>query len=112
MKNNKDKSKIRHSKGTIELREYFDIDDDMKNQEALEIIIMGVTKITNMSNMFQECRTLLSISDMSKLDMTKVTDISGMFSLCESLTAIPDISNWNTVNITSMAALFLFCQSI
>ena len=112
VKNNKDKCKIRHSKGTIELREYFDIDDDMKNQEALEIIIMGVTKITNMSNMFQECRTLLSISDMSKLDMTKVTDISGMFSLCESLTAIPDISNWNTVNITSMAALFLFCQSI
>ena len=62
VKNNKDKCKIRHSKGTIELREYYDIDDDMKNQEALEIIIMGVTKITNMSNMFQECRTLYIIN--------------------------------------------------
>jgi len=112
VKNNKDRCKIRHSQGTIELREYFDIDDNLKNKEILEIILVGITKVTNMNNMFQECRTLLTISDMSKLDMTKVTDISGMFSICESLTAIPDISRWNTVNITSMAALFLFCQSI
>ena len=111
MKNNKDRCKIRHPLGTMELREYFDIDDNLKNKDILEIILIGVTKITNMSNMFQECRTLLSVSDMSKLDFTKVTDISGMFSICDSLTSIPDISKWNTKNVTNMAMLFIYCQS-
>ena len=112
VKNNKDRCKIRHSHGTIELREYFDIDDNLKNKEILEIILVGITKVTNMSNMFQECRTLLSISDISKLDMTKVTDISGMFSICESLTAIPDISNWNTSNVKNISSLFGICQNL
>ena len=112
VKNNKDRCKIRHPHGTIELREYFDIDDNLKNKDILEIILIGVTKITDMSNMFQECRTLLSVSDMSKLDFTKVTDISGMFSICDSLTSIPDISKWNTKNVTNMAMLFIYCQSL
>ena len=51
VKNNKDRCKIRHSHGTIELREYFDIDDNLKNKEILEIILVGITKVTNMSNM-------------------------------------------------------------
>ena len=112
VKNNKDKCKIRHTSGTMELREYFDIDDNLKTKDFLEIILTGITSVTDMGNMFQECRTLLSISDMSKLDFSKVTNIGGMFSICDSLTSLPDISKWDTRNVTSMAALFLYCQSL
>ena len=45
VKNNKDRCKIRHSQGTIELREYFDIDDYLKNKEILEIILVGICGI-------------------------------------------------------------------
>ena len=109
---NKDKCKIRHYNGTDELKEYFDIDDNLKNKEVLEIILTGMTKITNMRHMFQECQNLLSISDISNLDFSKVTDVSGMFMICESLTSLPDLSKWNTENLTDAASIFLDCQSL
>ena len=109
---NKDKCKIRHYNGTDELKEYFDIDDNLKNKDVLEIILTGMTKITNMRHMFQECQSLLSISDISNLDVSKVTDMSGMFMICESLTSLPDLSKWNTENLTNAASIFLDCQSL
>jgi surface protein len=52
-----------------------------------------------MRDMFNGCKLLKFIPDISKWDISKVTDISGMFSACESLLSLPDISIWNTSNV-------------
>ena len=47
-----------------------------------------------------------------KWDISKVTDISSMFNKCSSLKMIPDISNWCTHNIRNMKDIFNGCLSL
>jgi len=63
-------------------------------------------EITDMSYMFYECSSLLSLPDISKWNTNKVTNISFMFSICSSLLSLPDISKWNTNNVTNMSDMF------
>ena len=42
--------------------------------------------------MFDECYSLSSLSDISKLNTSNVTDMSYMFIGCHSLLSLPDIS--------------------
>jgi len=60
-----------------------------------------------MRNMFNNCRILRSLPDISKWNTNKVTDMSGIFSSCDSLSSLPDISNWNTHNVINMNKIFL-----
>ena len=48
--------------------------------------------ITNMNSMFYGCSSLISLPDISKLDIKNVTNISSMFQGCSSLISLPDIS--------------------
>ena len=63
-------------------------------------------KIVNMSYMFDECKSLLSLPDISKWNTNNVTDMSYMFYWCEKLSSLPDISKWNTNNVTDMSWMF------
>ena len=47
-----------------------------------------------MSGIFQECKSLISIPDISKWDTKNVNDMSYLFSKCISLKSFPDISVW------------------
>ena len=38
--------------------------------------------------------------------------MSGMFSNCKSLISLPDISQWNTNNVNNMSEMFFNCYSI
>ena len=44
----------------------------------------------------------LSLPDISKWNTSKVTNMSDMFYKCSSLLSLPDISKWNTSNVTNM----------
>jgi surface protein len=61
---------------------------------------------TNFSKAFQNCSSLLSIGDLSKVPLTNVTY---MFDGCKSLTEIP---NLNTTAAISGAYMFRNCQAI
>ena len=73
------------------------------NNNKLKIKLAGINNVTNMSDMFSGCRSLLSLPDISKLNTINVTDMSHMFNDCSSISSLPDISKWNTNKVTNMA---------
>ena len=76
----------------------------------LELKLKGVSKITDMSNMFCGCISLTAVPDIDKLDTKNVISLSNIFSGCESLQSLPDISKWNTSKVIKMGHIFQKCS--
>jgi len=68
--------------------------------------------VSNMSHLFDECSSLIILPDLSKWDIKNVTNIHSMFERCFSLLSLPDISKWDTKNVTNMSNLFHGCTSL
>lgn len=68
--------------------------------------LLNTSNVTNMSNMFYNCKSLITIP---QLDTSKVTNMEGLFSRCSSLTTIPQL---NTSNVTNMHGMFRMCSSL
>ena len=111
-----------------------------KNGDCIEKVIhmCDTSKLTDMKEMFYNCKALITIEDANKWNISNVTDmqwmfngctalasldLSGwdtsnvtnmihMFDNCTALTTIGDVSTWDTSNITDMYAMFLNCQSL
>ena len=64
VKNNRDNCQIIFEDKEYKLNEYFNISDNIEDE--LKIKLRGINDITNMSCIFYECSTLLSIPDISK----------------------------------------------
>ena len=62
--------------------------------------------ITDMANMFSECRNLQTIP---LIDTSKVTDMSSMFSYCINLQTIPSL---DTSKVTNMGTMFYACYNL
>ena len=107
-----DKLKIICDDEEYKLEEYFDLKNYKKGKEILEIRLNNFSIITDMSNMFSGCSSLLSLPDINKWKVEKITDMSYMFYECSSLSSLPDISKWNTSNVTDMSYMFCFCSSL
>ena len=75
-----------------------------KELTSLDLSSFNTANVTNMSGMFQECVSLTSL-DLSSFNTEKVTDMSYMFEVCESLTSL-DLSSFNTANVTDMSSMF------
>ena len=65
-----------------------------------------------MSYMFQGCKSLSFLPDISKWNTNNVTNMSFMLNGCKSLTSLPDISKWNTNNVMNMSYMFNGCSSL
>ena len=68
------------------------------------------TTIVNMNNMFNGCKSLISINN-TKLNNFDIEDMSYMFYNCSSLKYI-DISNFNTFKVKNMSSMFQGCNSL
>jgi len=112
VKNNKDKCKIIYKEKEYELLPYFK--DVIKEDIGEELIIklIGISKITNCTNMFFGCTSLYSLPDIKNWDTGNITDMTGMFTYCRSLNPFPDISGWNTKNVKSFKNFFFYCREI
>ena len=66
--------------------------------------------VTDMSNMFYNCKTLTEL-DVSNFDTSNVTTMKSMFYNCSSLASL-DASNFNTSNVTDMSTMFYNCSSL
>ena len=106
--NNKYKIKIKINEKEEELKQYLEIKD--KDQNGIEIKLIGIEKVTNMSWIFKGCSSLLNLPDISKWNTINVTDRSCMFSDCYFLLNLPDFSKWNTNNVISMSSMFYCCK--
>jgi len=111
--NNKDKCSIQFGDKISQLSDYFYIDKKyMDNNEFLEIKLIGISDITDLSYMFSNCTSLISLIDASNWDVSKCTKMSYMFNNCKLLKTLPDLSNWNTSNVIYMDSLFKCCKSL
>ena len=82
------------------------------NKNKLEFKLKGIDNINNMSNMFYECSSLLSLSDISKWNTNNIIDMGHMFDGCSSLSSLPDISKWNinkffVINLSKIIKIYV-----
>ena len=82
------------------------------NDKLLHITLKGIENITDMSDMFRDCVSLISLYDISKWDTSKITNMRSLFRGCISLFDLRDISKWNTRNVTDMSYMFFNCFSL
>ena len=70
----------------------------------------NTSKVTNMNDMFLDCRGLTSL-DVSGWDTSKVTTMNQMFKNCTKLETL-DLSGWDTSNVTDMNGMFNSCLKL
>ena len=109
IRNNKDNCYIIINDKKYKIQEYCPI---KVKSETIKIKLIEKKIIFNMSYMFYNCPSLLSLIDISKWNAIKVKNMSYMFYNCSSLLSIPDISKWNTINVTNMNGIFRGCSSL
>ena len=82
-----------------------------RNLNYVDVNAFGDTsQVTDMSNMFNSCRSLTSL-DLSNLNTSNVIDMNSMFRGCSGLTSL-DLSSFNTSNVTDMSYMFGNCKSL
>ena len=99
---NKNKCKILFKNKIYDLQSEF----YCKKNSQLEIELIGIINITNMSHIFNSCSSLLLLPDISKWNTDKIIDMSHLFYYCSSLKSLPDLSRWKTNNVTNMSNMF------
>ena len=109
---NKNYCKIIYDEKTYDLNENFNIDNIEHNKDILKLKLKGISKITDMSNMFGICISLLEVPDIDKINAINIKNMKSLFDVCNSLISLPDISYWNTLNVDDMSDLFNNCISI
>lgn len=71
---------------------------------------LDTSGVTDMQDMFGECRSLESI-DLSSFDTSGVTNMKEMFYRCEAVTSL-DVSAFDTSNVQDMSSMFSGCVSL
>ena len=82
------------------------ISNNKDNPDFKYCPFFDTSNVTNMTDMFKECTSLISIP---KIDTSKVTNMSNLFNGCTSLTSIPLL---DTSKVTSMISMFHSCSSL
>ena len=89
VENNRYKCKIIYKNEEYELVEFIDdIDNSYSNNELAKIKLKIIAEINDISYMFNECNSLISILDISNLNCFKIINMSQMFSRCELIKII------------------------
>jgi len=85
VENNKENCKIIINNIEQDLCEELNILENFKNMQKLEIILKEIKQINNISHIFEDCVSLLSLPNISELDTKNITNMCYMFSNCSSL---------------------------
>ena len=112
VKNNINKCKIIIKGEENELFENYKVEEGEINENILYVKLIFNEGIDDISSIFDECKSLVSISDISKWNISKVTKMDKLFNKCISLKSLPDISGWDTSNVTTIGKLFSECESL
>ena len=106
----------------LELKEYIDISDIYEYNDFDDLCDDGIfedslyekenKKINDISYMFYEVTSLLSLSDDSTFDTINVNNMRYAFYGCKSLNNLNCISKWNTSNVFDISYMFYDCLSL
>jgi surface protein len=81
-------------------------------QSLPDISVWNTSNVTDMNTMFSNCQSLLYLPDISKWDTSNVINMAYMFQSCPKLTQLPDIGKWNTDKVTNMKDMFSGCNAV
>ena len=107
-----DKCKIYINGKECELCDNYKVKEGEIKDNILYVKLIFNQSIDDISNIFDGCESLISISDISKWNISNVTKMNRLFNQCQSLNSLPDISHWDTSNVTTMERLFNQCYSL
>ena len=110
VKNNKDKCFLVINEAILELDVRYPLTNIDKKKKEIKIKLIILKKITNMNNMFLNCKSLYSFSDILNYNTSDVTDMSFMFFNCIKLKHASDLSKFDTRNVTNMSYMFYNCK--
>ena len=79
--------------------------------ESIHFNDFDTLELTNMSNLFLNCQSLLEVTGLENKNFSKVTTIANMFKECNKLNEIPNMFNTMT-EVTDLSGLFHSCRSI
>ena len=99
------KGQIRYKNNILNLQTHLDL-KEINKDEILEIKLEGISDISDISYMFDNCDRLLSIPDIFMWDTSSIYNMEYLFYGCRSLLSFPKIDYWNTENVTSMKYMF------
>ena len=109
VKRNLNICKIKINNEIVNLISYYDYSENQNN--FIEIKLIGVNSIIDASQMFYKCNSLLSV-DCSSWNTKKLRNMNSMFNWCKSLKTINNISHFDTSNVQDMSLLFNRCVSL
>jgi surface protein len=113
VENNKDKCIILREDILYSLSEFYEENNiNNKEKKEIEIKLIQIERITDISYMFSDCDSLKYLPDISNLDTSCITNMCYLFNNCKSLEEIPDISKWDTINVIDMSYMFSNCSSL
>ena len=69
-------------------------------------------KVTDMSEMFEDCSKLTDLTPLTNWQTGKVTDMSEMFYGCSNLTSLAELADWDTGHVTQMQEMFYGCSQL
>ena len=69
-------------------------------------------KITDMSEMFEDCSKLTDLTPLANWQTGKVHDMSEMFKGCSNLTSLAELADWDTGHVTRMSSMFSGCSQL
>ena len=108
-KKNKNNCKLIINEKEQELKEKYNFGLFSSKKDTLKIKLKGITNIINAADIFDNCKSLLSLPDIYNWDTSNITNMAWMFSNC-SLLSLPNISKWNISNVTNMNHMFYGCS--
>ena len=112
VQNNKDICKIICENKIYDLTKDFELAKLEQKTDLLRINLFNINNVTNMSEIFDCCESLISLPDISNWKTYKIIDMSFCFRFCSSLSTLTDISEWDTSNVTHMCGMFFGCESL
>ena len=85
---------------------------DSKIESLGNIGDFDVSNVTDMSYMFEDCKSLESLGGLESWNTSNVTDMSYMFEDCKSIKSLDGLESWNTGNVTNMSQMFWHCDNL
>ena len=121
IKRNNNKCKLIYKNKIFELKECLeDIDTKYNHKDSFKIKLIFIDNLIDMSYMFLNCYSLISLSINNKKDINendlssqiKIINMNYMFYGCNSLKSIFDIFQWDTSKVENMSFMFCHCKSL
>ena len=79
------------------------------NDKLLEVVQFGTVAWESMKKMFYECEKMTFATGIDTPDLTKVTDMSQIFQYCSAFNQ--PLNNWTVSKVTDMRAMFDGCTA-